>query len=665
MKEVKTRRLTSLGMAAGAVLAMGFAESAQGAEIPCAGRAKAVIANTGQTTHNSASLVDSYQSSVGPYGGANIRAHGDVQAAGKVQMNGGVINGAVVQYTPAGLPVVAAPAGAVDLGWFNVNTTVPLTAGDYKANGININSGGTLTVTGGQVRIWVSGYVNINASANPGGVPKNLEILITGATGANINTNGRLNGLLYAPLGQVNVNDTVFGSVVGSGVTLNSGGKVHYDEDSACGTSCPPGQMACGGICTSTQSDAKNCGACWNTCGLGWACEMGNCIPPSSCLPANAPAAVVSGTDVFVYESRGSWNELATGIKRFQVEPVGSPSAVTIPTPSTMNSCAANPLTKTVACAENGDYVDLIEPSGGIPGTAITATLLDGATATQSFSLGSPFTAGIAVDPLNDLGVVAVGLSPGNQGGFQLLHLTPWIFEPVIPAPPGLMTSEGILIDPLRQLVLSPNEQNHYVLVGTTTSSVFDMPVTLPLGGMMDSAAEDCSTGIALASVENTGQIVLANLNGATYAPGTWTAPYVVMNLPELGPPWLSHGVTGIAVDSRTHLGVVTGEFGGSGFGVFSLPATPPDSTTAPAIVDYVRARIPVQPDGQPWAMGGSPHPVTLYTSPSTGKVYAVLANQARTFVAVVDLQAALAAPRWAAHVAAPLAPGSVVRLVQ
>lgn len=45
---------------------------------------------------------------------------------------------------------------------------------------------------------------------------------------------GSLHGLLYAPTSNVNVTGTIYGSVVGSNVTLNSGGAVHFDLGSTC-----------------------------------------------------------------------------------------------------------------------------------------------------------------------------------------------------------------------------------------------------------------------------------------------------------------------------------------------------------------------------------------------------------------------------------------------
>jgi hypothetical protein len=396
-----------------------------------------------------------------------------------------------------------------------------------------------------------------------------------------------------------------------------------------------------------------------------WACEMGTCIPPSSCQASNAPTAVASGSDVFVYEPYGSWSESTSGVKRFQVEPAGAPPALSIYTSGAVNVCSANAVTKVVVCSENDTHVNIINPSGGVPGTMVNTVLSDGATGTQYFSGGwDIYTAGVAMDALHNRAVMAVGVAPGGRGGFQTLNLATMAFSPVIPAPLGIMTSEAILVDPMRNLVLSPNEQNHYVVLNTATSAVYDMPITMPLDfGLMDSAAEDCSTGIALATVEYSGQMVLVNLNGAAFSGSTWNAPHAVPNFPEFES--LSEGTCGIAVDSRSHLGLVTGQLAGGGFGVIQLPATPLAATAIPALVDYVRADIP-DVAGEPWQMGDDPHSTAVYSSPSSGKPFGVVPNQARSTVAVIDMRALLAAPRVpGTHTAQTPLPSGVVRFVQ
>jgi hypothetical protein len=193
--------------------------------VPCAAKAKAVIANVGSSMHNSASTVQ-----------------GDVQAGTTIIKNGNaVITGTLTPNTPAGLAVVPPPAGATNLGNFVVSGTVTLAAGNYVASSFNMNGGSTLRVTGGVAQIWVLGGVNLTGTANAGGDPTNLELLLTGNQGVNVNGGTNFTGFIYSPNGSVLVGGVVNGSVVGSSTTLNSGGQVNFVSAAVC-PAAPSGQ---------------------------------------------------------------------------------------------------------------------------------------------------------------------------------------------------------------------------------------------------------------------------------------------------------------------------------------------------------------------------------------------------------------------------------------
>jgi hypothetical protein len=168
-----------------------------------------------------------------------------------------------------------------------------------------------------------------------------------------------------------------------------------------------------------------------------------------------------------------------------------------------------------------------------------------------------------------------------------------------------------------------------------------------------DAGAEDCATGIALSTIEFTGDLFIADLTQATFtpgSPGTWTAPSQVQTFTEFQS--LTAGTSGIAVAPGSHLAIVTGEFGGNLFGAIQLPSTSGSGT--PAVVDWVVATVPDEPDMTSFAMGLDPHTLTAYTSPTTNKAIGVMADDPRTYLAVVDLQALLAAPRTGAHTVDP-----------
>jgi len=213
--------------------------------VPCAAWADAVVANTGNVIVGSHTLIDSYQSSLGAYGGTNVGSAAIVQAATTISNNGGVIHGTLKPHAPAGLAVVPVAAGAKNLplgartpGSLNINSaaqSITLAPGNYVAANITVSAPGAINVSpAGQVRIWVTGSLNLGGNVNLRGIPRNLAFLVTSSGFVNINGGGALYGLVYAPTSALSVNSPVFGTVVGSSVTLNSGAAVHFDQSSAC-----------------------------------------------------------------------------------------------------------------------------------------------------------------------------------------------------------------------------------------------------------------------------------------------------------------------------------------------------------------------------------------------------------------------------------------------
>jgi hypothetical protein len=309
---------------------------------------------------------------------------------------------------------------------------------------------------------------------------------------------------------------------------------------------------------------------------------------------------------------------------------------------------------------------------------AITNTLTSGGglpPGTESFTGGTCNTCAQGINSVNHTGFLSIGTSTGAD--FQPFDLTTGTLGTPI-ASGQLSTAENIVVDPVRNLVLSPNENygggtNDYQLLNISTGSVYDFsPTTTPpilgINGDFDSAGEDCTTGIALSTVEFTGQLFITDLTQATFTGTSWSAPYSANDFPEFDA--LSAGTSGIAIAPNSHLGVVAGEFGGNLFGAIQLPATSGGGT--PTLVDWVQAAIPTDPGGFDFANGFDPHTVTAYTSPTSGLNYAVFADYATespSYLAIVDLQALLALPRSApgAHtLATPLTnPTPVVTFIK
>jgi hypothetical protein len=73
---------------------------------------------------------------------------------------------------------------------------------------------------------------------------------------------------------------------------------------------CPAGQTACGANCADLSSDARNCGACGTSCGLGAVCTGGACVSAApSCLPDQSACTPGGGTpccDFLTCENQGT-----------------------------------------------------------------------------------------------------------------------------------------------------------------------------------------------------------------------------------------------------------------------------------------------------------------------------------------------------------------------
>jgi hypothetical protein len=355
-----------------------------------------------------------------------------------------------------------------------------------------------------------------------------------------------------------------------------------------------------------------------------------------TCLASSSLAVLVQAPKVTTYIPNGAWDTGSTGLQVVPIEPAPGTNT-TIATPNVVNSCASNSVTGETVCSSNANDVYLIT------GTTLNKTLTSGGNTGAGFSGGDCITCGVAMNESANKAVLTIGLSTAPSGSaIQYLDLASSTLE--TPIPMAHEVSEDIAWDQSRNLVLSPDEDGWYDLVNTTTGAEYGNDI----GGTLDSAAEDCKTGIALATDEFTTELYITDLTQATFtpgSPGTWTAPGQFVNFPEFGE--FAAGTDGIAVAPGAELAIVTGEFGGDAFGIVQLPAT--SGTGTPAFVDYAAAVLPALPGGGSFEQGLDPHTVTAYVSPTSGKAFGLMANgyfTAPTYVAVIDMAALLAAPR-------------------
>jgi hypothetical protein len=350
--------------------------------------------------------------------------------------------------------------------------------------------------------------------------------------------------------------------------------------------------------------------------------------PSGSCEASSSVFVLTTGSNVVAYVPKGNWGSTTTGISLVNVEG-SSVTPTLIPTTGVVNSAASNPFTgETVATANNTDVYLL-------NGSKLTDTLSSGGTGTSNFSGGSPTNAGVAMDPSHNRAVIA--LSVNGTAGFQFLDLSSNTFDAPVASPDGEV-SEDPLIDPFRDLLLSASEDGNFEIADASNpaSPVFYENATG--GGELDSTAEDCSTGIALAPAEfsNPSSVYIADLTQATLTPGSpagaWSAPSQVQTLSESS---LTAGASAAAVAQGTHTGVLAGEFGGNQITAFKLPTTSGSGT--PAITDWVTCGID-SPDSNPWSEGDDPHTMTAYQTPSGGDAIGLFENETASWLARVDL---------------------------
>lgn len=366
----------------------------------------------------------------------------------------------------------------------------------------------------------------------------------------------------------------------------------------------------------------------------------------AACLPSSS-LAVLSGTNVTAYVPNGAWSFGSTGVRVVPIE--GGGSATTIPTASVVNSCSSNSATGQTVCVANN--TDVYE----ITGTTLNTTLYSSSNNSATFSGGSCENCGVAINALTNTAVIGMGLTGLSGDGIQILDLSSNTFAPAFSTATAI--SENMSVDPNRNLILSPNEGDVYdIFKISPTGGLTEYENVVPGGGHLDSAAEDCTTGIALSTIEGTSDVYIADLTQATFTPpsggspaGTWTAPQYVAPITEFA--GFAEGTTGISVAAgTTHLGIITGEYGGNHFGVFQLPSTSGSGT--PSFVDYAAAVMPSStPHGPAFSAGYDPHTVTAYTSPNNGRAYGLIADWSAgspQYVGVVDLQLLLSAPRVA-----------------
>ena len=226
----------------------------------------------------------------------------------------------------------------------------------------------------------------------------------------------------------------------------------------------------------------------------------------------------------------------------------------------------------------------------------------------------------MVIESESNTAVIEMGLANSPSGsGLQYLNLANNTFAP--PVPTSNEIAENFLWDPIRSLIVSPNEDGIYDLFQVQSGSLTEYGNSI--GGTLDSAGEDCMTGIGLSTDEYTSNLVLTDLTQATFSPGspgTWTLRCSSRTSLSGTPTTASEsGTDGIAVATGTHLGIVIGEYpfppsAANAVMAIQLPSTSGSGT--PSLQDYAVATLPNDPMGYPFSIGCDPHTVSAYVSP-------------------------------------------------
>ena len=229
-------------------------------------------------------LVDSYDSSQGPYSPSTAGSNGDIGTNGTLTVSGNAVLNSDVFIGPNGsisgnlsahvtgqtyysgneveLELVSVPgylSSLTDLGNLQVsgNNSLTILTGDYHYRDISVSGNATLTInantniyveedfsisgngkvfTNENVKIYIGedGQFSGNGIMNVSGIPSDLQIYGVGSTGNfSFSGNNDFSGTLHAPESPVTItgNAEFCGAVVGSDVVFTGNGAFHYDEN--------------------------------------------------------------------------------------------------------------------------------------------------------------------------------------------------------------------------------------------------------------------------------------------------------------------------------------------------------------------------------------------------------------------------------------------------
>jgi hypothetical protein len=236
------------------------------------------VANS--ATFGGGNLVDSYDPSLGAYGGSNIGTNGDIGSNGDITIKGAGTrtniqgdvwygSGGCTGCTPTNATITGQLSSLVEPKLFppiapftvdltnnyvkNDGLTYPLPEGTYGA--IDLKNHTNITLTGGTYYIdslSLSGnstltiardasvklYVKSNLDANGGAIvninqdPANFQLIYSGTNTATLNGGNGFYGTVYAPNALLKLTGSAdfYGSFMAQSASIQGGAQIHYDS---------------------------------------------------------------------------------------------------------------------------------------------------------------------------------------------------------------------------------------------------------------------------------------------------------------------------------------------------------------------------------------------------------------------------------------------------
>jgi Flp pilus assembly protein TadG len=225
------------------------------------------IIGLGYVKMSGSAVIDSYQSSSGPYSLATASSHGDVTSNGDISLSGGATvngdatpgpgcttSGGIVSgsRSPESTPITCPPVsvGSAATTNDNANVAAQMSGSDFKMSGGDAAtmpagtycfdnftmSGSSVLTISGPVTIYVTGAMSLSGSvATAGDLPANIKVRVASTAKVTLSGSSALYADIYAPQAPVHISGSagIYGSAVGASLDITGGGGVHFDESLA------------------------------------------------------------------------------------------------------------------------------------------------------------------------------------------------------------------------------------------------------------------------------------------------------------------------------------------------------------------------------------------------------------------------------------------------